>query len=79
MINARVRTAATSEMFKAQQEYWRAIVFADVGDRKRLKPHHVVPVSKDNALNDAGNIRIMTPTRYIEAHKGGKEWLLKTP
>ena len=43
-----------------------------VGGRKRLELHHVVPISKGGALYDVDNIRIMTPKRHIEVHKGGK-------
>ncbi|MEW5291046.1 S-type pyocin domain-containing protein [Erwinia papayae] len=41
------------------------------GGRKRHELHHVAPVNEGGAVYDIDNIRVMTPKRHIEIHKGG--------
>lgn len=43
-----------------------------VGGRIRFELHHVKLIKDDGAVYDVDNIRVMTPKRHIEIHKGGK-------
>ncbi|CAI1607191.1 S-type pyocin domain-containing protein [Serratia ficaria] len=43
-----------------------------VGGRKRFELHHVQRIKDDGAVYDVDNIRVTTPKRHIEIHKGGK-------
>ncbi|HHL2501874.1 TPA: HNH endonuclease signature motif containing protein [Yersinia enterocolitica] len=40
-----------------------------VGGRVKYELHHVKPISKDGAVYDIDNIRVLTPKRHIETHK----------
>ena len=41
-----------------------------VGGREKYEIHHVQPISKNGAVYDVDNLRVMTPKRHIEIHKG---------
>lgn len=43
-----------------------------VGGRQRFELHHVKPISKGGAVYDVDSIRVTTPKRHIEIHKGDK-------
>ncbi|MGN1976547.1 HNH endonuclease signature motif containing protein, partial [Yersinia enterocolitica] len=40
-----------------------------VGSRVKYELHHVKPISKDGAVYDIDNIRVLTPKKHIEIHK----------
>ncbi|EOF5068904.1 HNH endonuclease signature motif containing protein [Salmonella enterica] len=43
-----------------------------VGGRQRFELHHVKPISEGGAVYDVDSIRVTTPKRHIEIHKGNK-------
>lgn len=43
-----------------------------VGERKRYELHHLKRIKDDGAVYDVDNIRVMTPKRHIDIHKGDK-------
>lgn len=43
-----------------------------VGGRQRFELHHVKQIKDNGAVYDVDNIRVMTPKRHIDIHKGGK-------
>jgi hypothetical protein len=43
-----------------------------VGGRVKYELHHVKPIEDNGAVYDVDNIRVMTPKRHIEIHKGSK-------
>ncbi|SIP73410.1 hypothetical protein XIS1_2030002 [Xenorhabdus innexi] len=45
-----------------------------VGGREVNEIHHNKPISKDGEVYDMDNLRITTPKRHIEIHRGKKSW-----
>lgn len=43
-----------------------------VGGRRSFELHHKNPISKGGEVYDIDNIRITTPKRHIDIHKGIK-------
>nr|WP_241391695.1 HNH endonuclease signature motif containing protein [Yersinia frederiksenii]ULG19816.1 HNH nuclease [Yersinia frederiksenii] len=43
-----------------------------VGGRQRFELHHVKPIKDTGAVYDVDNIRVTTPKRHIDIHKGSK-------
>lgn len=41
-----------------------------VGGRETFELHHVKPVSQDGGVYDMDNIRVTTPKRHIDIHRG---------
>jgi hypothetical protein len=39
-----------------------------VGGRKKFEIHHIHPISKDGAVYDLDNLRVLTPKQHIELH-----------
>lgn len=43
-----------------------------VGGRQRFELHHIKPISEGGGVYDVDSIRVTTPKRHIEIHKGDK-------